>query len=181
MSYWECLQVSEILCLYNCHRVIRPCMLQGLSFQWALLLQSFPLHFLCFFTLFLSFKSSWHWQLIFKSHLIIAMATVGCSKFWTNAGIVQLSAFPSLRGTPAFTWHRRWRESPELLSLVDFYLLLSWSNFSGFAGPRGWLSGHSAHRAPVSPHNCYVHELIYTLPVPCRIKLYLLRGEGKKM
>lgn len=122
MSYWECLQVSEILCLYNCHRVIRPCMLQGLSFQWALLLQSFPLHFLCFFTLFLSFKSSWHWQLIFKSHLIIAMATVGCSKFWTNAGIVQLSAFPSLRGTPAFTWHRRWRESPELLSLVEDFL-----------------------------------------------------------
>lgn len=112
MSYWECLQVSEILCLYNCHRVIRPCILQGLSFQWALLLQSFPLHFLCFFTLFLSFKSSWHWQLIFKSHLIIAMATVGCSKFWTNAGIVQLSAFPSLRGTTCFYLAQKMKGKP---------------------------------------------------------------------
>lgn len=53
---------------------------------------------------------------------IIAMATVSCSKFWISSSIVQLLAFPSLRGATCFTWHRRCREGTELLSLVEDFL-----------------------------------------------------------
>lgn len=43
---------------------------------------------------------------------IFAMATVSCSKFWINAGIVQLLAFPSLRGATCFYLAQKMKGKP---------------------------------------------------------------------
>lgn len=103
------------LCLYNSYRVIRPCILQGLSCQWALLLQSLPLHFLRFFcssSLIQEAVNRVHRQFILASHLMIAMATVGWGNFWINASIVHLLAFPRLRGGSCFYLAQRMKGRP---------------------------------------------------------------------
>lgn len=53
---------------------------------------------------------------------IIAMATVSCSKFWINAGIVQLLAFPSLRGATCFYLAQKMKGKPRAAALVEDFL-----------------------------------------------------------